>query len=163
MVTADLQSQPLTQVMEDLSELASFRLVLDDAVSGKTVSASFQNLTVALAVKKILEGTGINYVVMAGSSGQPESIFLGGSARPGAPPRKLDNRPVNNRGIVTPVVPPPHVMPSPDERPNPANDKKGFRPEISIPTGGGFNPNAKPPPTEQEESQEEPPQEESEE
>jgi len=84
LVSADLQSQPLMQVLDRSKAQTNLHLMIDDGVAGKTISASFQDLPVALALKKMLEGTGINYAVLGAEDGEPESIFIGGSSAPGA-------------------------------------------------------------------------------
>lgn len=155
-ISVDLKSAPLTQVLENIKTQTHLKLLIDDGIAGKTVSASFQNLPVAMALKKILEGTGINYAVLAGADGQPQSVFIGGSAALGAPPKRLDSRPVGNRGVVQPVPPPP-----PPPVPQPADARPAEQPQVkpltpgtvNVPTGGGFVPNQpkpeQPPETEQ--------------
>lgn len=142
-VTANLQSQPLNQVLDRLKTQINMRMVVDEGISGKTVSANFQDLPLGAALKKILEGTGINYAVLAGPDGQPQSVFIGGSARPGTPPRRLDNRPVNNRGVVSPVQPPPPPS-APAQQPEALQPQplpeKTIIPGSNVPTGGGFVP-----------------------
>jgi hypothetical protein len=150
LVSAEIKSEPLTQVLDRLKSQSDLHLMIDEGIAGKTISASFQNLTVASAFKKMLEGTGINYVVLTGTSGEPESVFIGASSKPGASPRRIDNRPVNNRSVVNPVNPPiPIPQPQPDARPPEA---KPYNPNVNIPTGGGFVPEI--PKTEQQQDQE---------
>jgi hypothetical protein len=156
-VSADLQSQPLMQVLERLKEQTNMKMVIDGGIAGKTVSASFQDLSVGLALKKILEGTGINYAVLAGPDGEAQSVFIGGSSPPGSPPRRLDNRPVQNRGVVTPVPapPPPGQTQQPALVPV-APQQRQQAPPVNVPTGGGFVPQqpATEPMTEDEQQQE---------
>jgi hypothetical protein len=143
-ISVDLKSVPLSQVLENLKKQTHIKLIVDDGVAGKPISANFQNLPVAMGLKKILEGTGINYAVLAGADGEPQSIFIGGSTALGAPPKRLDSRPVGNRGVVTPVPPPP-----PPPVPQPADSRSPDQPQIkpltpgtiNVPTGGGFVPN----------------------
>lgn len=138
-ISADISGQPLRQVLQTLKQNTSITFSVDDEITGQTISASFKDLPVAAGIKKLLEGTGINYVVMADANGDPTSVFLGKSEKPGAPPKKLDTRPVTNmpnRGVVTPVVP----QQSEQQRVNPAGKAVG-RP------GGNQNqnPNQNPP------------------
>jgi len=152
LISVDLQSQPLTQVLDRLKSQTDLHLFIDEGLAGKTISASFQNLPVAVALKKMLEGTGINYVVLAGPKGEPESVFVGGSSRPGSAPRPLDNRPVNGRSVVTPVNPPgPIPQPARDTRPNRQN--REYNPGVNVPTGGGFVPQTPQPEQEQDQEQ----------
>lgn len=141
-ISADLQSQPLSRVLDHLRSHTSIRMVVDEGIGNKTVSARFQDLPIGLALKKLLEGTGINYVVLADADGEPESVFIGSSSRPGAPPRRLDNRPVGNRGVVSPVPPPPPPPPPAPgpEMKQPEAQPKPQMPGTNIPTGGGFTP-----------------------
>jgi hypothetical protein len=161
-VSADLQSQPLTQVLERLKAQTNMKMVVDEGITGKTVSAKFQNLPVGLALKKILEGTGINYAVLGGADGQPQSVFIGGSTRPGAPPRRLDSRPVGNRGVVTPVNPPPPpplpIQQDLRQQEQPQQNRPQVPPPVNVPTGGGFVPEQ--PKTEQQQPGEPKPEEE---
>jgi hypothetical protein len=116
-MSADITGQPLKQVLQTIKQNTGIRFSMDDSVSAQAISANFQDLTVAAGIKKMLEGTGINYVVMADGKGEPTSIFLGKSEKPGAPPKKLDTRPVANipnRGVVQPIQP---VQPI--QQPNP--------------------------------------------
>ena len=164
-VSADLQSQPLTTVLEQLKTQMNMKMMIDDGINGKTVSAQFENLPVGLALKKILEGTGINFVVLGGADGEPHSVFIGGSSPPGGPPRRLDNRPVGNRGVVNPAnpqPPPPQSIPQPDMRQQRDGQRQpGARPQqlqpLSVPTGGGFVPDQ--PKNEQPPAEEEQPDE----
>ena len=156
LVTADIQSQPLTQVLDRLKAQTDVHLLIDDGVEGKTVSANFQDLPVASALKKILEGTGINYAVLAGENGELESIFIGGSTTPGAAPRKIDNRPVTTRGVVSPVSP---AMPPPPPPQENRPQQRGYNPNTNVPTGGGFvpaSPQTQPPNPDQQPQQEQP-------
>ncbi|MCI0412174.1 STN domain-containing protein [bacterium] len=142
-ISADLKSEPLTQVLDRLKTETNVKLFVDEGIAGKTVSANFQDLPVAMALKKILEGTGINYAVLAGADGEPQSVFIGGSTSLGSSPKRLDNRPVGNRGVVTPVPPPPPPpIPEPDGRQPVQPQIKPLTPgTVNVPTGGGFVPN----------------------
>jgi hypothetical protein len=161
-MSAEIKSQPLTQVLERLKAQTNMRLVMDDGIAGKNISASFQDLPIALGLKKLLEGTGINYVVLANTDGKPESIFIGGSTKPGAPPRQLDNRPVGNRGVVAPVPPPPPAPISPAPQPavrQPEQERKPALPPVNVPTGGGFVPEQGKPQQNPDQNQQQKPQE----
>ena len=173
-VSADLQSQPLNQVLDQLKKQTNMRMVVDEGISGKTVSASFQDLPVGSALKKILEGTGINYAVLAGADGQPQSVFIGGSSRPGAPPRRLDSRPTGNRGVVSPVPSPaqPPIQHQPEawqkqqpqqlqqqQQQQQSLPERYLPPASNVPTGGGFvpeQPKMDAPPEIREDQQQEP-------
>jgi hypothetical protein len=148
-ISADVNQLPLNQVLQSLKQQTKIQFSIDDAIGGQTISARFQNLTIAAGIKKMLEGTGINYVVMADASGQPTSVFIGKSEKPGGPPKKLDTRPVTNmpnRGVVQPVQP---IQQQPQQRinnqPGDANRQNQNRPAgiqnnapAEVPTGGSL-------------------------
>lgn len=122
MMSAEINSQSLQTVIQAVSSQTQVTFSVDDSVRTSPVTASFQNLPIALGIKKMLEGTGINYVVMGGASGQPESIYIGSSERPGAPGQKLDSRPTNNRSVTQPVYRPqqqPQPQPQLQQQPDP--------------------------------------------
>lgn len=149
-ISADINGLPLRQVLQTLKQNTKIHFSMDDEIAGLAVSANFKDLTVAAGIKKLLEGTGINYVVMADANGDTTSIFLGKSEKAGAPPKKLDARPVTNmpnRGVVQPVQPIQQVQPQPqgqpqNQKPNnrqqQPNDNKpaGMGATQEVPTGG---------------------------
>ena len=148
-ISAQLNSAPLTQVLQAIKEQAQIRLDMEQEIGSKTVTASFQDLSLGDGIRKMLEGTGINFVVLSDGEGRPSSLFVGISASPGAPARRLDSRPINNnRGVVTPVNPqqqqPPQQQPIPPSQPGEERQNAPRRqaPAVNVPTGGGFNPAA---------------------
>ena len=167
MVTAELQAEPLKEVLDTLSEQAGLDISLDSSAAGEMVYAKFENLPIGAAIRKLLEGTDINYALIAGIDGAPTSLFVSKSETLGAPPKKLDTRPVTsspNRGVVTPVqpMPPQPVVQQPgiqqpgNQPGNPVRDEKGnamqpkpntpFGGNNTVPTGGSLNPNPIPNP-----------------
>jgi hypothetical protein len=129
-ITANFTSQTVGQAVQTIKEQSGIRINVDESVANESVSANFKDLPLAAGIKKLLEGTGINYAVIAGPDGVPSAILISGSEKPGAPPKKLDTRPiaaapVPARSVVTPVNP----TPPPISNPNPA------------PQGGGAVPN----------------------
>ena len=141
-LTAQLNSEPLMQVLQSIKEQADIRLDMEQDVGNRTVPANFQDLSLGDGIRKMLEGTGINFVVLSDGEGRPTSLFIGLSASPGAAARRLDNRPINNnRGVVTPVNPPPPI-PSPQDRQRQNPPQHMPSPPVAVPTGGGFDPAA---------------------
>jgi type II secretory pathway component GspD/PulD (secretin) len=119
-ITANFTSQTIGQAVQTIKEQSGIQINVDESVANESVSANFKDLPLAAGIKKLLEGTGINYAVIAGSDGVPSAILISGSEKPGAPPKKLDTRPVAAapvpaRSVVTPVnpSPPPISNPSP--------------------------------------------------
>lgn len=130
-ITAIFTSQTIGQAVQTIKEQSGIQINVDENVANESVSANFKDLPLAAGIKKLLEGTGINYAVIAGSDGVPSAILISGSEKPGTPPKKLDTRPVAAapvpaRSVVTPVNP----SPPPISNPNAA------------PQGGGAVPNA---------------------
>jgi hypothetical protein len=142
-VSANLNGESLDSVIESIRQQTQIRFSVQEGMGQQSISANFENLPVAVAVKKMLEGTGINFVVLGDNEGQPESIFIGTSEKPGTAPRRIDNRPTQNRGVVTPVAPMPPAEPMPLP---PQNDESRQQPRkqppttSNVPTGGGFVP-----------------------
>jgi len=162
-ISADFYSQTLRQVVQKMESETKIHFSLDEVVADKTVSANFQDLPVGLAIKKMLEGTGINYAVIATEEGGVRAVFIGGSERPGAAPRRLDTRPAAGRGVVIPVEPM-HVAPrapAPEQKRIPPL-RRGADTTVDVPTGGGYVPPSgasEPSEMEQQEFEQEPPEE----
>jgi hypothetical protein len=117
-ITANFTSQPLGQTVRMISKQTGVQIHIDDEIAGESVSANFKDLPLAIGIKKLLEGTGINYAVIANGDAMPSAILISASEKPGAPPKKLDTRPTStpanypNRSVVTPVNPtPPPAQP----------------------------------------------------
>jgi type II secretory pathway component GspD/PulD (secretin) len=165
LVTADLQAEPLQNVVKVIGQESGVEIVIDSECNNEMVYAKFENLPIGAAIRKLLEGTEINFAVVAAPDGSATTIMIARSQGQSAPPKKLDTRPVTaspNRGVVTPVTPPPPVP----QQNNPArNDRiqqlqqqqeqhrqekealqKPANPSNSVPTAGSFNPAAAPPP-----------------
>ena len=144
-VSADLNSQPLRQVLDTIKQQTNMKITMDDSVASTPVSAKFENLPVASAIRKMLEGTGINYIVLTYADGSPDRLLISSSEKPGTAPKKLDTRPLSpaGRGVVAPVVLPPAVPmpgqvanPGGGQRPAPGLQKK-MDMNSTIPTAGG--------------------------
>ena len=84
MISAEVNGEPLRQVIDKMKSQTHVNFFVDDSVSSTSVSASFQDLSLGEGIKKMLEGTGINYAVVGGNSGSPDSVYIGGSEKPGA-------------------------------------------------------------------------------
>lgn len=143
-ISADLNSEALTTVLDELKQQSHIKVNVDPEVGNQTISASFQDVPLAAGIKKLLEGTGINYVLI-GDGEAPTSLFLGGSEKPGGSPRVLDSRgPMPGRGVVQPVTPLPPMPPPPQPGAATKQDnqkKPATSPPVNVPTGGGFVPN----------------------
>jgi hypothetical protein len=143
-MSANLNSEPLTSVLQSLEKQTGMKVSIEPNAANQNVSASFSNLPVAAGIKKILEGTGINYVVVADGD-KPTALFIGGSLNPDGSTGAA-NVPNNmpGRGVVTPVAPLPPPAPPPEIRGVQPDNRQGRRPaapSVTVPTGGGFVPN----------------------
>jgi type II secretory pathway component GspD/PulD (secretin) len=112
-VTAKIQSELLRDVVNQIGTQAGITVSIDDSIGRDMVYANFEGLTVGAAIRKLLEGTDVNFAVIGNADGSPTAIFVSRSSSPGAPPKKLDARPVTSpgRGVVQPMSPPPNPTP----------------------------------------------------
>ncbi|MGH9322706.1 MAG: hypothetical protein ACRD3V_22820, partial [Vicinamibacteria bacterium] len=84
---------PLSSVFETIEEQAGIDLTLEDPVKSKKLTASLTDVPVAMAVQRLLEGVGVNYIVMMDPYdwGRVGKIFVGagggGPARGASGPR----------------------------------------------------------------------------
>lgn len=132
-VTAKVQSEQLRAVVNQIGNQAGIHVSVDDSIEARdVVYANFADLPVGAAIRKLLEGTDVNFAVIADADGNPTAIFVSRSSPAGAPPKKLDARPVTSpgRGVVQPISPPPPA-PAPVRQPpitvntNTANPNSG--------------------------------------
>lgn len=159
-MSADFESQPLQQVLDTLRSQTNVTFSIEEGIGSTQVSASFQDLPIAEGIKKMLEGTGVNYAVIGGPTGEPESIFIGNSSKAGVP---AGARPAPYRGSVVqpvqPMQPPQPIYTQPDmvNNPDPNQQQKPMPPgwqrkmdqrnqmQNSLPpTGGGYGANPNP-------------------
>jgi hypothetical protein len=93
LVTIQCKDAPLSSVFEKIGEASGVELTLEDEVKSKRLSASLVDLPVSMAVSRLLEGAGVNYIVMMDSTdwGRVSKIFVGagggGPARSAGPVR----------------------------------------------------------------------------
>ena len=99
LVTIQCDNTPLSSVFEQLAQQAGIALILEDAVKSKRLTASLVDVPVSMAVSRLLEGMGVNYVVMMDPRdwGQVEKVFVGagggGPARSMPPARAMPESP----------------------------------------------------------------------
>jgi hypothetical protein len=93
LVTIRCKDAPLSSVFERIEEATGIELTLEDEVKSKRLSANLVGLPVSMAVSRLLEGVGVNYIVMMDPSdwGRVDKIFVGagggGPARAAGPVR----------------------------------------------------------------------------
>jgi len=104
LLTIECKDAPLSSVFGLIEKEAGVELVLEDEVKSKKLTASLDDLPVAVAVQRLLEGAGVNYIVMMDPSnwGRVGKIFVGAGG--GGPARSVQAR----RGPVA-VEPPEEV------------------------------------------------------
>lgn len=94
LVTISSQNAPLSSVFEAIGAEAGVELILEDAVKNKLITANLEEVPLAMAVQRLLEGGGVNYAVMMDPRdwGRVNKIFVGagggGPARSAAPPMR---------------------------------------------------------------------------
>src|SRR5205809_7940719 len=69
MISAEINGEPLRKVIDKVRSQTKVSFFVDDSVSSTSVSASFHDLPLGEGIKKMLEGTGINYAVIGIESG----------------------------------------------------------------------------------------------
>ncbi|HSF18148.1 MAG TPA: hypothetical protein VLK65_21620 [Vicinamibacteria bacterium] len=100
LLTIQCQNAPLSEVFETIEREAGIELTLEDPVKSKRLTADLNSLPVAMAVQRLLEGAGVNYIVMMDPFdwGTVDKIFIGtgggGPARSAAPPPRAEPEPV---------------------------------------------------------------------
>jgi hypothetical protein len=93
LVTIQCKDAPLSSVFERIEEATGIELTLEDEVKSKRLTANLVGLPVSMAVSRLLEGVGVNYIVMMDPLdwGRVDKIFVGagggGPARAAGPVR----------------------------------------------------------------------------
>jgi len=94
LVTIQCKDAPLSSVFERIEQTTGIELTLEDDVKSKRLSANLIDLPVSMAVSRLLEGVGVNYIVMMDPFdwGRVDKIFVGaggggGTARAAGPAR----------------------------------------------------------------------------
>jgi hypothetical protein len=101
LVTIQCKDAPLSSVFEKIEEATGIELTLEDEVKAKKLSANLIGLPVSMAVSRLLEGVGVNYIVMMDALdwGRVDKIFVGagggGPARSAGPVRAPVEEPVD--------------------------------------------------------------------
>jgi len=87
LVSIQCAEAALSSVFERIEQAAGIELMLDDEVKSKRLSANLVDLPVSMAVSRLLEGVGVNYIVMMDpyNWGRVDKIFVGGGG--GGPAR----------------------------------------------------------------------------
>ncbi len=94
LVTIQCKDAPLSSVFERIEEATGIELTLEDEVKPKRLSANLAGLPVSMAIARLLEGVGVNYIVMMDPLdwGRVDKIFVGagggGPARAAGPVRE---------------------------------------------------------------------------
>jgi len=84
----------LASVFAKIEEVAGIELILEDAVKNKRLTADLQQVPLAMAVQRLLEGGGMNYAVMMDPRdwGKVATVYVGagggGPSRPAPTPRR---------------------------------------------------------------------------
>jgi hypothetical protein len=80
LVTIHCKDAALSTVFEQIEAATGIELTLEDEVKSKRLSANLESLPVGVAVSRLLEGAGVNYIVMMDPSDweRVDKIFVGG-------------------------------------------------------------------------------------
>jgi len=93
LISIQCTDAPLSSVFEKIEQETGIELTLEDEVKSKKLTANLADLPVAMAVARVLEGVGVNYIVMMDPFdwGRVDKIFVGagggGPARAAGPVR----------------------------------------------------------------------------
>ena len=93
LVTIQCKDAALSSVFERIEQATGIELTLEDEVKSKRLTANLSGLPVSMAVSRLLEGVGVNYIVMMDPSDweRVAKIFVGagggGPARSAGPIR----------------------------------------------------------------------------
>jgi hypothetical protein len=79
LVSIHCKDASLSSVFEEIEAATGIELTLEDEVKSKRLSASLSSLPVSQAVSRLLEGAGVNYIVMMdpGDWERVDKIFVG--------------------------------------------------------------------------------------
>lgn len=100
LISIDCRNAPLSSVFEKIEEVAGVELILEDAIKSTRLTANLDAVPVAMAVQRLLEGSGVNYAVMMDPRdwGRVDKVFVGagggGPARSAAPTRQPPPQPM---------------------------------------------------------------------
>jgi hypothetical protein len=86
LLTVQCTNAPLSSVFESIRGQAGVELILEDEVKSTHLTANLTRIPVAMAIQRLLEGTGVSYIVMMDPSdwGRVGKVFVGGSGGAGA-------------------------------------------------------------------------------
>jgi hypothetical protein len=109
LLTIQCTNAPLGSVFESIRSQAGVELILEDEARATQLTANLSQVPVAMAIQRLLEGTGISYIVMMDPSdwGRVGKVFVGGSGASGesartarAPRRPAPSAPEPETGDV---------------------------------------------------------------
>jgi hypothetical protein len=109
LVSIDCNNASLASVFESIERATGVELILEDEVKSKRLTANLNAVPLAMAIQRLLEGTGVNYIVMMDPAdwGRVAKVFLGGGgggpARSAAAPRYEPPEPVEEEVYEDPM------------------------------------------------------------
>lgn len=85
LLTIQCTNAPLSSVFESIRSQVGVELILEDEVRSTHLTANLTQVPVAMAIQRLLEGTGVSYIVMMDPSdwGRVGKVFVGGSGSNG--------------------------------------------------------------------------------
>jgi hypothetical protein len=80
LVTIRCNNAPLASIFERIEAASGIELSLEDEVKSKKLSANLDSLPLSMAISRLLEGAGVNYIVMMDpyNWARVDKIFVGG-------------------------------------------------------------------------------------
>jgi hypothetical protein len=97
-LTIACTNAPLSSVFESIRSEAGVELILEDEVKSTRLTANLTEVPVAMAIQRLLEGTGVSYIVMMDPSdwGRVGKVFVGGSGGETSRTARAPRRPVQS-------------------------------------------------------------------
>jgi len=131
LVSMNIENKPLESITTKLSDACKMTILLDEKAKNTNITAVFKSYPVPYAISKILEGTGLNFIIYQNTLSEKSwTLFIGPSRGPGEATSYVPVAPKNenynsSRSYNPPNYAPPH-NPSTgyDNRENPAPAKE---------------------------------------
>ncbi len=147
-ITLKVNNKSLETITNELSNKCNLKFFLDQNSRNILINANFKGYPIEYAIKKILEGTQLNFVIYKNDiDNTPWSIYIGPSKNPGESPSYVEigtNKQDTAKIKSYPQNPSTHYQspqnnPLPSSKPISQPQSKSTTPQqISIPTAGGY-------------------------
>jgi hypothetical protein len=161
-VRVQSMGQPLSEVLAQLSQAASFKVKYEGAAPSVRVYATIESRSVSEGVGRLLEGTGVTWAARFDSTGTKIELLIVGGPIQASTAQAAAGRPAASRPPVEAMPeppeevyePPPMMEPQPEPDPQPPPQPPSAPPPSVQPSFSGgisgspsWSPSVNPPPT----------------